>query len=65
LGVHRSDYIINLNPGQHFSEAEIKQVELNTISVSFGSLSSLTGDLHRYEFAAGISHSGAGQAKRN
>ncbi|KAG9068694.1 hypothetical protein KI688_010973 [Linnemannia hyalina] len=48
LGVHRSDYIINLNPGQDFSKAEIKQVELNTISVSFGSLSSLTGDLHRY-----------------
>ncbi|KAF9906663.1 hypothetical protein EC991_000388 [Linnemannia zychae] len=48
LGVHRSDYIIHLNPGQDFSEAEIKQVELNTISVSFGSLSSLTGDLHRY-----------------
>ncbi|KAF9924300.1 hypothetical protein FBU30_005695 [Linnemannia zychae] len=48
LGVHRSDYIIHLNPGQDFSEASIKQVELNTISVSFGSLSSLTGDLHRY-----------------
>ncbi|KAK3838173.1 MAG: glutathione synthase [Linnemannia gamsii] len=48
LGVHRSDYIIHLNPGQDFSKAEIKQVELNTISVSFGSLSSLTGDLHRY-----------------
>ncbi|KAG0053408.1 hypothetical protein BGZ83_001174 [Gryganskiella cystojenkinii] len=48
LGVHRSDYIIHLNQGQDFSEAKIKQVELNTISVSFGSLSSLTGDLHRY-----------------
>ncbi|KAF9319995.1 hypothetical protein BG003_007521 [Podila horticola] len=48
LGIHRSDYIIHLNPGQDFSEAAIKQVELNTISVSFGSLSSLTGDLHRY-----------------
>ncbi|KAF9982270.1 hypothetical protein BGZ65_003049, partial [Modicella reniformis] len=46
LGVHRSDYIIHLNPGQDLSEAKIKQVELNTISVSFGSLSSLTGDLH-------------------
>ncbi|KAG0026008.1 hypothetical protein BGZ81_006699, partial [Podila clonocystis] len=48
LGIHRSDYIIHLNPGQDFSEAAIKQVELNTISVSFGSLSSLTADLHRY-----------------
>ncbi|KAF9999965.1 hypothetical protein BGZ80_005048 [Entomortierella chlamydospora] len=48
LGIHRSDYIIHLNPGQDFSEAKIKQVELNTISVSFGSLSSLTGDLHKY-----------------
>ncbi|GJJ68856.1 glutathione synthase [Entomortierella parvispora] len=48
LGVHRSDYIIHLSPGQDFSEAAIKQVEMNTISVSFGSLSSLTGDLHRY-----------------
>ncbi|KAI8605723.1 glutathione synthase [Dissophora ornata] len=51
LGVHRSDYIIHLNPGQDFSDAKIKQVELNTISVSFGSLSSLTGDLHRYLLA--------------
>ncbi|KAG0369503.1 glutathione synthase [Gamsiella multidivaricata] len=51
LGVHRSDYIIHLNQGQEFSEAKIKQVELNTISVSFGSLSSLTGDLHRYLLA--------------
>ncbi|KAF9187147.1 hypothetical protein BGZ51_001529 [Haplosporangium sp. Z 767] len=48
LGIHRSDYIIHLNQGQDFSDAKIKQVELNTISVSFGSLSSLTGDLHRY-----------------
>ncbi|KAF9585047.1 hypothetical protein BGW38_004109 [Lunasporangiospora selenospora] len=47
LGVHRSDYIIHLNAGQALSEAKIKQVELNTISVSFGSLSSLTADLHR------------------
>ncbi|KAF8984646.1 hypothetical protein BGZ46_007352 [Entomortierella lignicola] len=51
LGIHRSDYIIHLNQGQDFSEAKIKQVELNTISVSFGSLSSLTGDLHRYLLA--------------
>ncbi|KAG0230500.1 hypothetical protein BGW42_000921 [Actinomortierella wolfii] len=48
LGIHRSDYIIHLNPGQDFADAQIKQVELNTISVSFGSLSSLTGDMHRY-----------------
>ncbi|KAF9202444.1 hypothetical protein BGZ49_007404 [Haplosporangium sp. Z 27] len=51
LGIHRSDYIIHLNQGQDFSEAKIKQVELNTISVSFGSLSSLTGDLHKYLLA--------------
>ncbi|KAF9437582.1 hypothetical protein BGZ76_000179 [Entomortierella beljakovae] len=51
LGIFRSDYIIHLNQGQDFSEAKIKQVELNTISVSFGSLSSLTGDLHRYLLA--------------
>ncbi|KAF9939807.1 hypothetical protein BGZ67_008915 [Mortierella alpina] len=51
LGLHRSDYIIHLNQGQAFTEAKIKQVELNTISVSFGSLSSLTGDLHRYLLA--------------
>ncbi|KAG0258932.1 hypothetical protein BG011_002980 [Mortierella polycephala] len=48
LGIHRSDYIIHLNQGQDFSDAKIKQVELNTIAVSFGSLSSLTADLHRY-----------------
>ncbi|KAF9573649.1 hypothetical protein EC968_008286 [Mortierella alpina] len=51
LGVHRSDYIIHLNQGQAFTDAKIKQVELNTISVSFGSLSSLTSDLHRYLLA--------------
>ncbi|KAG0307317.1 hypothetical protein BGZ98_000552 [Dissophora globulifera] len=51
LGVYRSDYIIHLSPGQDLSDAKIKQVELNTISVSFGSLSSLTGDLHRYLMA--------------
>ncbi|KAG0329411.1 hypothetical protein BGZ99_002122 [Dissophora globulifera] len=51
LGVYRSDYIIHLSPDQDLSDAKIKQVELNTISVSFGSLSSLTGDLHRYLMA--------------
>ncbi|KAK7204348.1 glutathione synthase [Myxozyma melibiosi] len=45
LGVFRSDYLLHTSPS---SEPEIRQVELNTISASFGGLSSLAADAHRF-----------------
>lgn len=40
LGVFRSDYMLDHD--------QIKQVEFNTVSVSFGGLSTKVGDLHKY-----------------
>ncbi|PPQ63610.1 hypothetical protein CVT24_004470 [Panaeolus cyanescens] len=45
LGLFRSDYLLHEAAGQPLG---IKQVEFNTISVSFGSLSQRTAALHRY-----------------
>ena len=42
LGLFRSDYMI------HQDTNEIKQIEFNTVSVSFGGLSSKIGQLHQY-----------------
>lgn len=42
LGVFRSDYLIDKR------HDEIKQVEFNTVSVSFGGLSSKVGQLHNF-----------------
>lgn len=47
LGLFRSDYFINLN------DNSIKQIEFNTISVSFGGLSTKVGQLHNYLNASG------------
>ncbi|RHZ79839.1 hypothetical protein Glove_140g141 [Diversispora epigaea] len=47
LGLHRSDYILHVSSNNH-EEAHIQQVEFNTIASSFSSLSSLTGELHKY-----------------
>ncbi|CAI2185452.1 11833_t:CDS:2 [Funneliformis geosporum] len=46
LGLHRSDYLLHVP--QDATEANVLQVEFNTISSSFSSLSFLTGELHRY-----------------
>ncbi|KAI8834307.1 glutathione synthase [Chytridium lagenaria] len=46
LGIHRSDYMLHQD-GQH---TKLQQVELNTISSSFASLSSRVGDLHKELF---------------
>jgi hypothetical protein len=43
--MHRSDYLLHLPRGQ--KRPEIRQVEINTISASFGALSSYVGRLHR------------------
>ncbi|CAG8767243.1 11371_t:CDS:2, partial [Ambispora leptoticha] len=46
LGLHRSDYILHMTPNS--TDAHIQQVEFNTISSSFSSLSALTSELHKY-----------------
>lgn len=43
LGIFRSDYLLDYKNG----DISIKQVELNTISASFGGLSSKVSELHR------------------
>ncbi|KAG6829442.1 hypothetical protein H0H87_011397 [Tephrocybe sp. NHM501043] len=49
LGLFRSDYLLHAPPNEAPS---LKQVEFNTISVSFGSLSERTARLHRYLYAS-------------
>ncbi|CAG8502243.1 4050_t:CDS:2 [Dentiscutata heterogama] len=44
--IGESDYILHLTPNS--TEAHIQQVEFNTISSSFSSLSTLTSELHKY-----------------
>jgi glutathione synthetase len=41
LGIFRSDYMVDISDG-------LKQIELNTISVSFAALSPLVSELHKY-----------------
>ncbi|KAJ1552758.1 hypothetical protein HK405_010136, partial [Cladochytrium tenue] len=45
LGLHRSDYLLHDGGDGHL---QIQQVELNTISASFASLSAKVSDLHRH-----------------
>ncbi|KAI8988085.1 glutathione synthase [Mycotypha africana] len=47
LGIHRNDYLLHANPGADAKTAVIKQVEFNTVSASFCSLSQKVTDLHR------------------
>ncbi|CUS20775.1 LAQU0S01e14378g1_1 [Lachancea quebecensis] len=42
LGVFRSDYLLDV------ASLEVKQVEFNTVSVSFGGLSTKVGQLHKF-----------------
>lgn len=44
LGVFRSDYMVN---GTDY-DLQIKQIEFNTVSISFGGLSTKVGELHSY-----------------
>ncbi|GAA5916563.1 hypothetical protein JCM8208_007703 [Rhodotorula glutinis] len=53
LGLFRSDYLVHAPEGIDPSQHTIKQVEFNTISSSFGALSTRVGDLHRYLLASG------------
>ncbi|KAJ7624993.1 hypothetical protein DFH06DRAFT_1285286 [Mycena polygramma] len=50
LGLFRSDYL--LHAGLNDEPLSLKQVEFNTISSSFGTLSERTAALHRYLYAA-------------
>lgn len=47
LGIFRSDYMVNKTDNQ------IKQIEFNTVSVSFGGLSTKVGQLHKFLNDAG------------
>ncbi|GAA5959576.1 hypothetical protein JCM8115_003757 [Rhodotorula mucilaginosa] len=53
LGLFRSDYLVHAPADLPSSEHTIKQVEFNTISASFASLSTRVGELHRYLEASG------------
>ncbi|EGG21840.1 glutathione synthase [Cavenderia fasciculata] len=46
LGIFRSDYMVHHNDDS--SKSELYQVELNTISSSFGCISAKVFDMHRY-----------------
>lgn len=49
LGIHRSDYMLHEPQADIPNDSQrLLQVELNTISSSFGCISSLTSQLHRY-----------------
>ncbi|KAM0749440.1 glutathione synthase [Meredithblackwellia eburnea MCA 4105] len=48
LGLFRSDYLIHSPAGTEVGKEEIKQVEFNTISSSFGALATKVGEMHRY-----------------
>ncbi|EAU85776.2 glutathione synthase [Coprinopsis cinerea okayama7 len=49
LGLFRSDYLLHI-PGDQ--KPSLKQVEFNTISISFGCLAQRVAELHRYQLAA-------------
>ncbi|GAO49891.1 glutathione synthase [Saitoella complicata NRRL Y-17804] len=51
LGLFRSDYLLHQAEGDE--EVSIKQVEFNTVSSSFGALSTRVSDLHRHLFSIG------------
>ncbi|KAJ6612796.1 hypothetical protein B0H10DRAFT_2165465 [Mycena sp. CBHHK59/15] len=54
LGLFRSDYL--LHAGRKDEPLTLKQVEFNTISSSFGTLSQRTAALHRYLYASTSYH---------
>ncbi|KAJ1961738.1 Glutathione synthetase [Dipsacomyces acuminosporus] len=48
IGIHRSDYLIHAPENEPEQSPKAKQVEFNTIASSFGSLSTIVGNLHRF-----------------
>ncbi|KAK9494598.1 glutathione synthase [Lipomyces doorenjongii] len=57
LGLFRSDYLLHTTST---AEPSIRQVELNTISASFGGLSSRAADCHRFLRKSGLYGTAAG-----
>lgn len=55
LGVFRSDYLLDVG------NLEVKQVEFNTVSVSFGGLSTRVGQLHKFLNDSGRYSGGSGR----
>lgn len=53
LGLFRSDYIVDKHARGYLDSAAIKQIEFNTVSISFGALSTKVSELHTY-----LAHSG-------
>ncbi|RLN97338.1 hypothetical protein BBJ28_00003415 [Nothophytophthora sp. Chile5] len=52
LGIHRSDYMLHEPEAAGSGDSQrLLQVELNTISSSFGCISSLVSDMHRFVWA--------------
>ncbi|KAJ2847337.1 Glutathione synthetase [Coemansia brasiliensis] len=48
IGIHRSDYLIHAPENEPNAQPRAKQVEFNTIAASFGSLSAIVGNFHRF-----------------
>ncbi|KAL6713182.1 Glutathione synthetase [Lecanora helva] len=48
LGIFRSDYMVHNNPSDVVTNAQIRQVEFNTIASSFGGLAAKVSDLHKH-----------------
>ncbi|ODQ63933.1 glutathione synthetase [Nadsonia fulvescens var. elongata DSM 6958] len=53
LGLFRSDYLVHQDDDNDSGAPGIKQVEFNTVSVSFGALTSKVAELHNYLIASG------------
>lgn len=53
LGLFRSDYMLSGDGEKELSALEIKQIEFNTVSISFGGLSTKVGQLHNYLNSSG------------
>lgn len=48
FGLFRSDYIVDKHVEGYQGSTAIKQIEFNTVSISFGALSSKVSQLHKY-----------------
>ena len=59
LGLFRSDYIVNKDDIGYQGSAAIKQIEFNTVSISFGALSTKVSELHTYLSSSGTYGSSA------
>lgn len=63
-GLWRSDYIVN-GSRTSLEGRQVKQVEFNTVSVSFGALASKVADMHEFLSHASRSWTGHGEVPQN